>query len=85
MGSVEGGTKITITGKYLYTDEDVPAAIDILGQPCKVVDFNMDDLKATRIVCETPAQMSTQNYNYGNRGVTLITENVSTATDNFGK
>ena len=42
-GSMNGGTLITITGKYLYTDNIVPASINVGGQPCKVKSFNQDD------------------------------------------
>ena len=66
VGSTEGGTRVTITGKYLYTDENVPANIDIGGKPCKVIDFNMDHLLATRIVCETAPETTATHY--GNRG-----------------
>lgn len=85
VGSTEGATRITITGKYLYTDSNVPAAIDIAGRPCAVIDFDMSDLMATRIVCESPASVSMPADNYGNRGVTLITENVLVLAANFGK
>ncbi len=40
VGSKAGGTLVTITGKYLYTDADVPALVEIAGRPCKVVGFD---------------------------------------------
>lgn len=83
-GSVEGGTKITIIGKNLYHDDNVPAEIEIAGRPCRVVDFDMTDLMATRIVCESSPSAPTTNENHGNRGITLITENVATATNDLG-
>ncbi len=82
-GSKAGGTHLTITGKYLYTDSDLPAVIDIAGQPCNVIDFDMSDLNATRIVCETPAEVVASADNYGNRGITLIKETVATNAENL--
>lgn len=84
VGSTQGGTRITITGKYLYTDKNVPATIDIAGEPCKVIDFDMSDQKATRIVCESGPSQQAQADNYGGRGVTLITDSVLTSEQNLG-
>lgn len=69
-GSINGGTLITITGKYLYTDNDVPAAVKIGGQTCKVKGFNQDDYLKTRITCETAIYHNSTEY-FGNRGITL--------------
>lgn len=76
---------MTITGKYLYHDSNVPAQIDIAGTPCNVIDFDMSDLLATRIVCESAPGVAGPTDNYGNRGINLITENVLVATNDFGK
>ncbi len=84
-GSVEGGTRITIVGKYLYHDANVPAQIDIAGSPCNVVDFDMSDVLATKIVCETSPSVVAPTDNYGNRGIILITQNVVTSASNLGK
>ena len=78
VGSTLGGTKVTIIGKYLYTDDNVPAKIEIAGQPCKVVEFNMESFQETKIVCETSPKVSVTNTNYGNRGINLIKDNVAT-------
>jgi len=82
-GSQAGGTRLTIIGKYLYTDNSVPAMIDIAGQPCKIVEFDMSDLNATRIVCETPAEVTAPTDNYGNRGITLLKDSVATTAQNL--
>lgn len=84
LGSTEGGTRITITGKYLYTDDNVPAMIDIAGTPCEVVSFDMKNLTETKIVCVTAASISPPADNYGNRGVSLSTEDGAIAFDDLG-
>ena len=83
VGSTEGGTRITITGKYLYTDDNVPASIDIGGRPCNVIGFDMSDLLQTRIVCESSAAVGNGTH-YGNRGITLIEDNVLTQANDLG-
>lgn len=76
-GSILGGTKVTVIGKYLYTDDNVPAKIEIAGQPCNVVEFNTTSFQETRIVCETSPKVSVTTTNYGNRGLNLIKDNVA--------
>jgi len=53
----------------------VPANIEIGGQPCNLVNFDMTKLPNTRFVCSSPAQTTANEY-YGNRGVTLIVDDV---------
>jgi len=80
VGSSAGGTLVTVTGKYLYTDENIPALIDIAGMPCRVVSFDRTDIHKSQIMCETPAEVkknATEGFS-GNRGVTLITEMFAT-------
>lgn len=79
-GSINGGTLITIRGKYLFHNEYSPAQVSIGNRPCKIVhtDVNQDPLNST-IVCETPAQSSASITVYlGNRGVTLIEDDFVT-------
>lgn len=78
VGSTLGGTRVTIIGKYLYTDDNVPAKIEVAGQPCKVIDFDMKNFQETKIVCETSPEVAVTNVNYGNRGLNLIKDNVDT-------
>ena len=82
-GSTVGGTLMNITGKYLYTDANVPASINIAGQPCTVVSFDMTNLLSTRIQCTTGPAVPVTSDNYGNRGILLIRDNVLTATNNL--
>ncbi len=77
---------ITVTGKYLYTDNNVPAVISIGGQPCKVVSFNIRDKVNSEIVCQNSAVPSNLVSDfYGNRGITLIRENILTNVDNLAQ
>jgi len=70
-----GGTYVTINGLYFYNDINVPASIEIGGQPCKLASFNMLDLPNTTFVCSSPAQVTATEY-YGNRGITVLVDNV---------
>ena len=45
----------------------------------------MSDLLATTIVCETGAEVVAPADSYGNRGITLVRENVITSAANLGK
>lgn len=82
-GSLLGGTRVTITGKYLYTDENVPAMIEVGGKPCKVIDFNMMNLNESRIVCETSPNSGAASHYFGNRGVTSISQSGLTTFENL--
>ncbi len=76
VGSMAGGTLITIKGKYFYTSDTVPATITIAGQPCNVVSFDMSNQQQTMLVCRTGPAVSVTSDNYGNRGITIIKEYV---------
>ncbi len=72
-GSTAGGTFVTLAGLYFYTDINVPAEIEIGGQPCNLVDFDMTYLPYTTFTCQSTASFaSTSGEYYGNRGVNLI-------------
>lgn len=75
MGSVAGGTELTILGQYLYSDENIPAKVDIAGVPCKVKSFERNNQVDSKLVCETGAAATAHNEYAGNRGVDLMTEN----------
>lgn len=72
---------MTITGRYLYTDENVPAQIDIDGKPCKVVSFDQTNQLSAQIVCETSSVDAPPAHTdfIGNKGITLISEAFYTA------
>lgn len=81
-GSLVGGTLVTITGKYLYTDSHVPADVRIGDRNCHITDFNMDDQLRTRIQCRSDIEDQTSSAYYGNRGVTFYrTDNFSPSLD----
>lgn len=77
-GSTVGGD-ITITGQYFYSDSTVPARIEVGGQPCQLVNFDMTNLTNTKFVCKNVPQPSILNEYYGNRGVTLYRDNIYSA------
>ena len=83
-GSTVGGTHVTISGLYFYNDVNVPAQIEIGGYLCQLNSFDMTNLPATKLVCESPP-ISTNNANeyYGNRGLNLIRDNVFTSLANL--
>lgn len=76
---------MTIIGKYLYDDKSVPANIEIAGEPCKVIEFDMSDVLQTRIVCETKPSVSASADNHGNRGVSYIRDTSLTTFNDLGK
>ena len=78
------GTFITVTGKYLFNDKDIPALIDISGSPCKVISSNQVDLLNSKITCEILASNSDQVGLFGNRGITVYEEFVYTTKQNLG-
>ena len=53
----------------------MPANIEIGGEPCNLVSFDMANLPYTTFVCSSPAQPASTEY-YGNRGITLIEDNI---------
>ena len=72
---------MTVSGLYFYDDTNVPAQIEISGQPCRLIDFDMTNLPSTTLVCQNSAQSSltaSRSEFYGNRGINLITEAVFT-------
>ncbi len=76
-GSTVGGTLITINGQYFYDDINVPSQIEIGGQPCNLISFDMKNLPNTTLVCQnSPKPNSTKNEYYGNRGINLYRDNV---------
>lgn len=77
-GSTVGGTLLTITGKYLFHDENVPTIIDIAGTECEVVSYDRTQLPITKIVCKTASSVAVTSENYGNRGLTFITSDTYT-------
>ena len=80
QGSVNGGTLITITGKYLKNSYSTPVYIDISGSPCKVISFDNVNPINSILRCETiqPTVNSIPMY-YGGRGVALYKENTFTS------
>ncbi|XP_059501744.1 PKHD1 like 1, tandem duplicate 1 isoform X2 [Stegostoma tigrinum] len=51
-GSVEGGTLLTVTGRF-FDETDAPARVTVGGQSCEVLSVN-----ATQIICQTPKEAS---------------------------
>lgn len=82
IGSTVGGN-VTINGLYFYNDFQVPAKIEIGGEPCSLVDFNMKNLPNTTFTCLNSPQPQSKTDYYGNRGINLIRENVYTALGSF--
>ncbi len=84
-GSVIGGTKLTIEGPFLYTDNTVPADIKIAGKPCTILSYakkatSQTDGKA-KITCEVAPNDNTAATEYsGNRGITLIEDSIFTSS-----
>lgn len=71
-GSTTGGTRITITGKYLLHNDLLPAKIDISGSPCTVVAADSVDPLNSMITCELePTENPAANMFHGGRGVNL--------------
>ena len=77
-GSTIGGTRIKINGKYFYNDIRVPAEIEIGGEPCELINFNMTNLPNTQFICRNSPQLKPSNEYYGNRGINLIRDDVYT-------
>ena len=83
-GSESGGTYVTINGQYFYDSVEVPSKIAVDGQPCKLISFDMTNLPDTVLVCQTSSEPSTaQNEYYGNRGITVIRDNVFTTNSSL--
>lgn len=82
-GSVLGGTQMTIKGSYFYSDEYLPAKIDISGVPCKVLSFEKNNYVDSELVCETPIMPDTQSQFYGNRGINIVSDDVLTSYANL--
>jgi hypothetical protein len=79
LGSKIGATQIIISGQFLYNDIQVPAQIEVGGQPCQIIEFNMANLPSTQLKClNTPEINPILNEYYGNRGINLIIDNVFT-------
>ena len=78
IGSTAGGN-VNINGQYFYNDIIVPAKIEIGGQACELISFDMQNLPNTTFVCQNSPQKQVKNEYYGNRGINLIRDNVYTA------
>jgi hypothetical protein len=80
-GGVLGETILTITGQYFYSDSNYPAKIEIAGNPCEVTDYERNNNYDSQLVCKTPPKpTSSQSEYYGGLGVTVIRDNVYSAT-----
>ncbi|XP_072425699.1 fibrocystin-L-like [Chiloscyllium punctatum] len=51
-GSVEGGTLLTVTGRF-FDETDAPARVTVGGQSCEVL-----SVSTTQIICQTPKEAS---------------------------
>lgn len=79
-GSTEGGTYVRIKGKYFYDSSDVPASIQIGGQPCDLLNFDMKNLPDSSFVCQSPKISSTSSNEYfGNRGISFYRDDLYTS------
>ena len=59
----------------------MPARIEIGGQPCILIDFDMSNLPNTKFVCQNSPQSSVTESSsefYGDRGLNLITDSIYT-------
>ena len=75
---------MTINGLYFYNDINVPAQIQIGGNQCNFVSFDMTNLPVTKLVCQSPSiSTNAANEYYGNRGMNLIRDNVFTSYANM--
>ena len=74
-----GGTILSIEGSYFYSDDNLPASIQIGGKDCKLLSFEKLTDPNTRLTCQVPTPDSSVPDYSGNRGVNLITDNVYTA------
>ena len=63
----------------------MPAIIEISGRPCNVRSFDMTNLNATIIVCESGPEVTSKPDNHGNRGITLVSDKVLTSSTNLGR
>lgn len=83
MGSTQGGY-LTLKGKYFYNDINVPAKIEIGGEACSLIDFQMTNLPDTQFTCEFKSQQNpSSNEYYGNRGINFIRDDVYTLFANL--
>ena len=84
VGSVLGGTHLSLFGSYFYSDDNLPAQIDIAGTPCQVLSYEKNNYVDSKLVCKTSAKPTNLNDYYGGRGISLIRDNVLTSFNNFG-
>ena len=61
----------------------MPAQIEIGGQQCDVIDFNMKNLPSTSLICKNKPQKSIKTEYYGNRGINFYRDNVYTSYNQF--
>lgn len=61
----------------------MPAKIEIGGQPCEIIDFDMSNLQNTTLVCRNSPKSSVNNEYYGNRGVTFFRDNLYISPNQF--
>ncbi len=80
-----GGTYLTISGQYFYSSSSLPADIQIGGQPCSLLEFNLNDTINTQLICRTPslASVAVGNQYPGGRGITVLRDNVLTSFNNL--
>lgn len=74
-----GGTILSIEGSYFYSDDSLPATIQIGGKECKLLSFEKLTDPSTRLTCQVPTPDASLPDYSGNRGVNLITDNVYTS------
>lgn len=70
-----GGTTITIDGTYFYSDENLPASIQVGGKECQLLSFEKLTSPNTRLTCQAPTPDQNSHEFSGNRGITLIKDN----------
>lgn len=58
----------------------MPARVEVGGQPCSILSFDMTNLTRTQFVCQNVPQPAASTEYYGNRGITLYRDNVYSAS-----
>lgn len=70
-------------GSYFYSDENLPAEIDIAGSSCKVLSYEKNDYINSKLVCQTSAKPVQTNQYPGSRGIYAYRQSILTAYDSL--